>query len=94
MDERRTTCPHCGAELRKWRVPDGASWDDEFFRVCFNDDCSYYVHGWTWMKEQYCQNASYRYAYNPNRDAGLMIPVWSATATRDLIVEDDGEEAT
>lgn len=92
MSERRTTCPHCGEGLRKWQVPDGASWDDEYFLVCFNDDCSYYVQGWTWMEEQYAQHASYRYAYNPTRDAALMIPVWSATATRDLIIEDDREE--
>lgn len=92
MDERQTTCPHCGSELKKWQVPDGSSWSDEYFLVCFNDDCSYYLNGWKWMEEQYRQKASYRYAYNPGQDAPLMIPVWSATATREMIIEDDEED--
>lgn len=92
MDERQTTCPHCGSKLKKWQVPDGSSWSDEYFLVCFNDDCSYYLNGWKWMEEQYRQKASYRYAYNPGQDAPLMIPVWSATATREMIIEDDEED--
>lgn len=92
MESRQTTCPHCGSLLRKWRVPDGTSWDDEFFQVCFDDDCPYFVQGWSWMREQYQQNASYRYAWNPGQNAGLMIPVWSADATREMIVDDDEEQ--
>ncbi len=87
------TCPHCGSDLSKWLVPDGASWDDEFFMVCFNNDCSYYQRGWDWMMEQYSQKASYRFAVNPNTGGTLMIPVWSDYATREMIVEDGtGEE--
>ena len=82
------TCPHCGTGLSKWLVPDGASWDDEFFMVCFNNECSYYQRGWEWMMEQYNQKASYRFAANPNRGGTLMIPVWSDEATREMIVED------
>ncbi len=74
----------------KWLVPDEATWDDEFFLVCFNNDCSYYKRGWEWMKEQYNQKASYRYALNPNNGANLMIPVWDAEATRQMIVDDSG----
>ena len=55
--------------LKKWLVPEGASWDEEFFFVCFNDDCSYYQEGWDWMKEQYSQEASYRYMINPTTGA-------------------------
>jgi hypothetical protein len=91
MEERRTTCPHCEERLKKWLVPDGASWEAEYFLVCFNDRCSYYTDGWKWMREQYAQEASYRYAYNPSQDTSLMIPVWSAQATRGNIIEDDGE---
>ena len=52
MSEQENTCPHCGSSLKKWLVPEEATWDDEFFMVCFNNDCSYYKRGWEWMKEQ------------------------------------------
>ncbi len=86
------TCQHCGSRLKKWRVPDGSSWEEEFFYVCFNDDCSYYQRGWEWMMEQYQQKASYRFAINPTHGASMMIPVWSDQATREMIVEDGEEE--
>jgi hypothetical protein len=76
--------------LKKWMVPEDASWDDEYFLACFNNDCGYYQRGWKWMKEQYNQEASYRYALNPNNGASLMIPVWSDEATRQMIVDDSG----
>ena len=81
-------CPKCQARLRKWRVPDEASWSEEFFYVCFNDDCPYYQEGWQWMKEHYNQHASYRYAVNPTNGASLPLPVWSASATKEMIVDD------
>jgi hypothetical protein len=75
-------------------VPDEATWSEEFFYVCFNDDCSYYKAGWVWMVENYNHRASYRFAVNPGNGATLMIPVWSDSATREMIEEDDkgGEE--
>ena len=84
-------CPHCNAYLRKWLVPDGASWSEGFFYVCFNDACSYYQKGWEWMREQYNQKASYRYMINPTTGAASPLPVWSDTATREMIVEDEGD---
>ncbi|MCJ7629282.1 MAG: hypothetical protein E4G90_03510 [Gemmatimonadales bacterium] len=90
MSDKSEACPHCGGSLTKWLVPDGATWDDEFFLVCFNNDCSYYKRGWEWMKEQYNQKASYRYALNPNNGANLMIPVWDSEATRQMIADDSG----
>lgn len=90
MSDKSETCPHCGGPLRKWLVPDEATWDDEFFLVCFDNECPYYQRGWKWMKEQYNQQASYRYALNPNNGASLMIPVWDAEATRQMIVDDSG----
>lgn len=89
MAEKPAICPHCGSKLKKWLVPDEATWDEAFFRVCFNDGCTYYKEGWTWMKEQYSQNASYRYTLNPVTGASMQIPVWSASATREMIVEDE-----
>ena len=94
MAEIRRTCPHCGSRLSKWLVPVEATWSEEFFYVCFNDDCSYYKQGWDWMMEQYGQVASYRYMVNPTTEAASQIPVWSDSATREMIVEDaeGGEE--
>lgn len=83
------TCPHCAAQLQKWRVPEEATWVEEYFFVCFNDECPYYQQGWVWMKEQYNQTASYRYMLNPSTGISSMIPVWSDTATRENIIEDD-----
>ena len=82
------TCAHCGSRLKKWRVPDEATWSEEFFFVCFNDDCPYYQKGWEWMEKQYSQKASYRYMVNPTTGASSSIPVWSDAATREMIVED------
>ncbi len=92
MAEISRTCPHCGSHLKKWRVPAESSWSEEFFFVCFNDDCSYYRKGWEWMKEQYNQKASYRFTVNPTTGMSSMIPVWSDAATREMIVEEEETE--
>ena len=44
------------------------------------------------MKQQYNQVASYRYMLNPTGGASSMIPVWSDDATRQMIVEDEGDD--
>ncbi len=88
MTDNPQACPHCGFGLKKWLVPEEASWSEEFFFVCFNDDCSYYKEGWGWMMEQYRQEASYRYMVNPTTGAPSPLPVWSDSATREMIVED------
>lgn len=88
------SCPHCESRLKKWRVPEDASWSEEFFFVCFNDDCPYYKKGWEWMKEQYSQVGSYRYMLNPRTGTASMIPVWSDVATREMIMEESGEDDT
>ena len=90
MADAPRTCPHCESRLKKWLVPEGATWNEEFFFACFNDDCSYFKEGWTWMKEQYNQKASYRYVLNPNTGGSIMIPVWDEDATRMMIVDDSG----
>ena len=91
MEHAPDTCPHCGDRLKKWLVPEGASWNESFFLVCFNNDCPYYRKGWEWMKEQYSQVGSYRYVLNPTNGSSSMIPVWSDDATREMIVDDDGD---
>ena len=90
MTSTPQACPHCGSRLKKWRVPTGASWEEDFFWVCFSDQCSYYQDGWKWMEEQYGQRASYRFMINPTTGTSSMIPVWSDAATREMIVEDNG----
>jgi hypothetical protein len=93
MADISRTCPHCESRLRRWRVPEDASWSEEFFFVCFNDDCSYYKEGWVWMKEKYNHHSSYRCASNPTTGASFPLPVWSASATREMIVDDrEGDE--
>ena len=84
------TCPHCGSRLKKWSVPEGTTWSEEYFLVCFNDDCTNYKAGWTWMREQYSQHASYRYMVSPVTGASSQLPVWSRSAMREMIVEDAG----
>lgn len=81
-------CPHCGTPLKKWAVPDGASWSEDFFFVCFNNECSYYKNGWDWMWNQFKQKASYRYMINPTTGVPSPLPVWSDEATREMIVTD------
>ena len=89
MAETPRTCPHCGSRLEKWRVPDEATWDEEFFFVCFDDECSYYRRGWVWMEERYGQKASFRFALNPGTGKSIPLPVWSNEATREMIVPDE-----
>jgi hypothetical protein len=88
MTETPQTCPHCESRLVEWRVPEEASWNEDFFFVCFNDDCPYFEQGWEWMQEHYNQKVSYRHAINPTTGAPFPLPVWSASATRELIVDD------
>ena len=89
MTDPPYSCPHCGDHLKKWRVPEGASWEEDLFLVCFNNDCSYYQNGWTWMKEQFGQVGSYRYVLNPINGSSSMIAVWSDEATREMVVDDE-----
>ncbi len=89
MAELPKTCPHCGTALKKWQVPVESSWSEEYFYVCFDDDCSHYRKGWEWMKEQFRQRASYRYMLSPDTGASSSLPVWSESAMRELIVDPD-----
>lgn len=82
-------CPHCREPLKRIELPDNTGWDAPFHLVCFNDECSYYKDGWDWMMEKYEVKASYRYRINPETGNASPIAVWSATALRDRIVEDD-----
>ncbi len=90
-------CPYCGDTLKKWEVPHSPfeieSWyETDYLCICFNDECSYYKRGWEWMWSKMKRNMSYRHMYNPvTRRTGPM-PVPTAFALRDGILEDDGAE--
>ncbi len=85
--EKIHSCPHCNQTLKKWLCPPETSWSSEFQYVCFNDECSYYVRGWNWMKEKFSQNISYRYRLNPINGESGPIPVWSKDALKNFIIE-------
>ncbi len=71
-------------------MPENAGWDERIQWACFNDDCPYYREGWDWMWQQYEVKASYRYRVaNPESGYASPLAVWSETALRDRIVEDD-----
>ncbi len=88
-DAIRTTCPHCGAPLTRFKLPEIGSWDHSYDLACFNDDCPYYVRGWTWMLEQFGVNTSYRYRVDGLSGLASPIAVWSPTALRALILPED-----
>ena len=87
MGKRIYKCPHCKQELIKWQCPPESSWGVEYMYVCFNDECSYFVNGWEWMKDKFNQKVSYRYRYNSFTGQSGPLPVWSKEALRDYIIE-------
>jgi hypothetical protein len=82
-------CKHCGRKMSKWTVPEQTTWDIDFNYVCFNDECSYFIKGWDWIREKYKANASYRYCVDPVSGHSRPLPVWSAEAMKDGIINDD-----
>jgi hypothetical protein len=78
--------------LKKWLAPPESSWGTDIHLVCFNDKCPYYERGWKHMMDNYQQKASYRYRLNSQSGEYGPLPVWSPTALRDGIVEDEEEE--
>jgi len=88
-DPELRKCPHCAERMLKWYTPQDLSWGTPYQYVCFNDDCSYYVKGWEWIQQQYNKEASYRHRYNPFEGDAGPVPVWSPTALRARIMNDD-----
>ncbi|MGA7145720.1 MAG: ogr/Delta-like zinc finger family protein [Desulfobacterales bacterium] len=80
-------CPHCGHKMRKWKVPIASTWPHEFFYVCFNNACSYFLEGWKQMWEQQATRASYRCRLDPDSGKYLPLPVWSYDALKEDIIE-------
>lgn len=88
MTDEKPKCPHCNADLLKLRNPIGSTWGEGFQWVCFNDECSYYVRGWTWMQEKFNKKASYRHRFNPQNGETGPLPTWSPDAHKDRIITD------
>ncbi len=84
---RTLRCPYCEAPLLKWEVPQNiyTEWPNEFFYVCFNDSCPYYVRGWEFMAAQK-NPGSYRLMYDPLKDSCGPIPVFDKQTLRDGIL--------
>jgi len=92
MTESKPRCPHCGAAMKKWKIPGDSTWVEDFHWVCFNDQCDYYLKGWEWMMTQYQQKASYRHRMNPRTGESGPLPVWSESAHKDFIIEDEDDK--
>lgn len=82
-------CPHCGHALQAFELPDNTGWQTAFQLACFNDQCPYFVRGWTRMREQYAVAASYRYRVDPETGAASPLAVWSPDALKDRILDAD-----
>lgn len=85
-----TSCPHCQATLSRLGLNETV-FDHPFDLACFNDECPYYVRGWTWMEQQYGVKASYRYRIDAQSGHPSPLPVWSPSALRSAILPDDPE---
>ncbi len=86
---RTRRCPYCDSPLRKWAVPQHiyTEWPNEFFYICFNDYCPYYVRGWEFMAAQK-NPGSYRMRYDPLKDYCGPIPVFDKNTLRDGIMRE------
>ncbi len=80
-------CKYCGKEMTKVLMPPESDWGVDYFWVCMEDDCKYFVEGWDWMKTKFKVKASYRYKINPYNGEGAPIPVKDPSDMKDWIVK-------
>ena len=82
-------CPYCEVKLSKWAVPQTPFTEgpNEFFYVCFNDNCEYFIRGWDSMSAQ-GNSGSYRFMYNHLKGTIHPLPVPGYGAFRDGIIDD------
>lgn len=88
-------CPYCRSKMQKWLVPENpfaCTWDNDFMYICFNDECSYYKRGWDFMNRE-GNSGSYRLMYNPEKDTCNPIPVSTANALKEGIIQEERIES-
>jgi hypothetical protein len=83
-------CPYCSERLRKWAVPDsgGVTWPNEFMYVCLDDECPYFLRGWSVM-EAMGNACSYRLMYDPLTDSCQPLSVPNSRALKDAIIDEE-----
>lgn len=86
-DIETSICPHCNQRMKKWKVPVHSTWPDDYFYVCFNDDCPYFVQGWKHLREEQQTRASYSCRLDLDSGKCVPLPVWSADALKGDIIE-------
>jgi len=85
--EKKPVCPYCKEEMKKWKVPVASTWENEFFYVCFNENCPYFIEGWQYMWETQKTYASYRCKFDPNSGKYMPLPAWSVNALKENIMD-------
>ncbi|MFC2170608.1 ogr/Delta-like zinc finger family protein [Calditrichota bacterium] len=85
-------CIHCGNKMNKWSTPSLSNWETDWFWVCFDDECPYFIKGWSWMEAQFSVHSSYRYRIDPTSGEQGPLPVWSKDAMKNSIIEDTNDE--
>jgi hypothetical protein len=84
-------CKHCQQPMTKMVVPPMSNFESPWMYVCFNDECGYFQRGWDYMESNFGSKTSYRFKTDPFTGETGPIPVWSADALREGIVEEDGQ---
>ena len=80
-------CPYCNQRMKKWKVPVNSTWPHDFFYVCFNDQCPYFVRGWEHLWEVQQTRASYRCRLDPDSGKCVPLPVWSVDALKEDVID-------
>jgi hypothetical protein len=71
-----------------------SNWETPFSWVCFQDDCPYFVRSEAWMQGKFNVRASYRHRLDPLTGETGPLPVWSADALKDQIIDDEDDPST
>lgn len=71
-----------------------SNWESPFIWVCFSDDCGYFQRSGDWMLNKFNVRAEYRHRLDPLTGETGPLPVWSADALKDQIIEDDEPAST
>jgi hypothetical protein len=81
-------CPYCDSPLKKLEIPESsyAEWPNEYFYVCLNDNCPYFIRGWNAMAAQ-GNHCSYRLLYDPLTDCCQPAPVHNRIELRNCVVD-------